>query len=258
MTTFIQQSKLDLLTKIGVRRVRYVLGRILSNHAPTVYRLAQYMRPRPSAVQRTGEEIFRDIYWRRLAIGAETVSGPGSTFAATRVIRDALPLIVREYQIRTILDIPCGDFNWMSQVGLDDVTYLGGDILKELVNRLNHHFSSPRRHFRRLSVIDDPLPASDLVICRDCLVHLTTPDILKALSNIKRSGSRYLLTTTFPSVSCNVDTTTGVWRPINLELHPFQMGTPIRIVNERCTEADGAYADKSLGLWDVAQLVAAQ
>ena len=36
-----------------------------------------------------------------------------------------------------------------------------------------------------------------MILCRDCLVHLTFDDARAALQNLRRSGSKYLLTTTF-------------------------------------------------------------
>jgi hypothetical protein len=52
----------------------------------------------------------------------------------------------------------------------------------------------------------------------------------------------------------NLDITTGDWRIINLEKAPFNLPEPIKIINEKCTEANGSYADKSLGLWKLQQL----
>jgi hypothetical protein len=73
---------------------------------------------------------------------------------------------------------------------------------------------------------------------------------------MKRSGSTYILTTTFPSLAMNEDLKQpGDWRRINLEREPFRLPPPIRLLNEGCTEGvDGQYADKSLGLWKLSDL----
>jgi hypothetical protein len=99
-----------------------------------------------------------------------------------------------------------------------------------------------------------PLPDADLLFCRDCMVHLSNDDVLKALGTIRRSGIRYLLATTFTECDTNEDIVTGDWRIINLEKAPFNLPPPLTIVNEHCTEGGGTYADKSLGLWRVAGL----
>ncbi len=41
----------------------------------------------------------------------------------------------------------------------------------------------------------------------------------------------------------------GLWRTLNLEIHPFHFPKPITVINEHCTEGNGEYSDKSLELW---------
>ena len=36
-------------------------------------------------------------------------------------------------EIKRLFDAPCGDFNWMKEVHLLDVDYIGGDIVSSLV-----------------------------------------------------------------------------------------------------------------------------
>jgi len=78
---------------------------------------------------------------------------------------------------------------------------------------------------------------------------LTFDQAIKAIKNFKKSGSKYLLTTTFTGRSENVDLGNEIWRTLNLELPPFNLPKPKRIINEKCTEFDGIFKDKSLGLW---------
>jgi hypothetical protein len=62
------------------------------------------------------------------------------------------------------------------------------------------------------------------------------------------------MTTTFTECEENVDIVTGDWRIINLQIPPFSLPEPVLILNEECTEGDGTYADKSLGLWKISDL----
>jgi hypothetical protein len=63
-----------------------------------------------------------------------------------------------------------------------------------------------------------------------------------------------LLTTTFTSQRPNRDTSRGEWRTLNLELPPFNFPKPLRVINEKCSEAGGAYWDKGLALWRLSDL----
>ena len=102
--------------------------------------------------------------------------------------------------------------------------------------------------FRVLDITSDELPKADLVLVRDCLVHLSFDDIRKAIENLKRSGSKWLLATTFPGRSPH-DIKAGQWRPIDMTCKEIGMPNPISVFAENCTEGDGAFKDKSLGLW---------
>ena len=131
---------------------------------------------------------------------------------------------------------------------------LGGDIITAIVDRNNTTFKDSRRQFMKLDLIKDSLPKADILLCRDCLVHLSNEDIQAVIQNIKKSEVKYLLTTTFPECEKNENIVTGDWRIINLEKAPFNFPQPIKLINEKCTEGNGTYADKSLDLWKISDL----
>ena len=208
-------------------------------------------RSEPLSIQSPSatEQIFRKIYRENTATGDESVSGPGSCLAQTTELRRALPLLLQGVEARSLLDAPCGDFNWMKHVELGIEQYIGVDIVNELVSKNRRNFSDCGRQFIKADIIQDDLPNADVIMCRDCLVHLSFREIQLALQNFKRSGATYVLTTTFPKLPANEDIVTGQWRPLNLQLAPFNFPVPIRVILEGCTEAGGRYADKSLALW---------
>ena len=195
--------------------------------------------------------VFSHIFRRNAWEDEESRSGPGSNLIQTARVREALPGLLADFEVRSLLDIPCGDFFWMSQVRLDLEQYIGADIVAPLVEQNSQRYGNGRRSFAVKDITKDALPVVDLVFCRDCLVHLSFADIGRALARINESGARFLLTTTFVGREANRDIPTGVWRPLNLEKPPFELGPPLRLINEGCTEEDGQHADKSLGLWSL-------
>lgn len=38
-----------------------------------------------------------------------------------------------KYGVRSVLDIPCGDFFWFKEIKLDLDSYIGGDIVAPLI-----------------------------------------------------------------------------------------------------------------------------
>ena len=199
--------------------------------------------------QLSTEKTFKEIYNSNHWSGNESVSGQGSADQQTLEIRKHIPQLVRALEIKSFLDLPCGDFHWFSEMDIELESYIGGDIVDEIVESNAKTYAKNNRKFMKLDLIQDPLPDADLLFCRDCLVHLSNEDIIKALDNIRQSNINYLLTTTFPECSQNQDIVTGDWRIINLQKAPFNFPTPLKLINEKCTEGKGTYADKSLGLW---------
>jgi hypothetical protein len=199
------------------------------------------------------EDLFTNFFCENKWGGTESFSGQGSDLFQTAVIRRQLPALCRELKIRSMLDIPCGDFNWMQHVDLGTIAYTGADIVSELIAH-NSRYELPNTRFCNLNLLKHKLPKVDLIFCRDCLVHFSFRDAFAALHNVCESGSTYLLTTTFASDRRNQDIPTGSWHPLNLESLPFSFPPPIKLINEGCTQSSGAYSDKSLGLWNIADI----
>jgi hypothetical protein len=201
------------------------------------------------------KQYFSDIYKANLFNGVESKSGPGSENDQTILISSELPKLIERLGVTTFCDIPCGDFNWMRHVDLGEVDYFGYDIAPELVKNLKTNYETDRRHFDELNIVKEKLKTFDLIFCRDLLVHLNHQDAQKAIENIVRSKSRYLLTTTFPNRAENQDIRYDqkniAWYPINLDLEPFKFPPPLEVINEKCTEGNGEYGDKSLALYEI-------
>jgi SAM-dependent methyltransferase len=194
-------------------------------------------------------EKFAWIFEHNLWGSADSRSGLGSAPDETARLRAGLPPLLRKWNVRTLLDVPCGDFGWLRTVDLP-CDYIGADIVREIVLPLQQDFAGdPRRRFVCLDLTRDPLPACDLVLCRDCLVHLSYANISRALANIASSGVPYLLTTTFLAWEANTDIEDGDWRPLNFQQPPFSFPAPLDVLIEGCIEGGGAYADKALALW---------
>ncbi|MFQ5355799.1 MAG: class I SAM-dependent methyltransferase [Mariprofundaceae bacterium] len=193
---------------------------------------------------------FSDIYSNHGFGGQISRSGEGSDLIQTAQIRLALPELLKEYDISSFLDAPCGDWYWMKEVDLGVDRYIGIDIVEDLIERNREKFETDSRTFQCLNMVEDQLPEVDLVFCRDCLVHLTFSDALKVISNFRRSKSRYILTTTFTDRERNIDLRgKDVWRTLNMCLPPFNFPEPLKLMNEKCTEANNQFTDKCLGLW---------
>jgi hypothetical protein len=196
------------------------------------------------ARQEAFERIMREGRW-----GEENLSGGGSTSEYTHATRAIVENVVRTHAIHSMLDAGCGDFTWMPLVLErlpNDFRYVGGDIVRELVER--HRQEYPQHEFKVIDFVVDELPRCDLIFCRDVVQHLPVKDALKVLRNFSASGARYLLTTTHlrrMGWRNSRDKRVGQCHDRNLLIKPFSLADPIAVFSER----DPGH--KFLGLWEL-------
>lgn len=178
--------------------------------------------------QRTTKERFTMIYHEKLWKGSESVSGYGSGFEYTKNLRKTIVDIVNNFKIVSILDLACGDFNWMRYV-LDKTpsSYLGVDIVDSLIQINRVKYETDKVKFATLDIVNDDIPSANLVICRDVLFHLPNEDILRIINKVVESSSIYLLITNHIAMEDdrfeNIDISTGDFRRIDLFKPPFSL-----------------------------------
>lgn len=200
------------------------------------------------------EERFLKIYRKNLFGGSESRSGTGSAREQTTVIRQELPRLLSRLKVANLLDAPCGDCNWIQELDWSVISYTGVDIVPDLIKANQERFAATGMKFIVSDLCAAELPLADLVLCRDCWVHLNYAQIRSCLDNFRRSNAKYLLTTTFADHPANRDLGRLIWRPLNLRAAPFYFPPPLELLKEGCTEEGGRFADKSLGLWPLKDL----
>ena len=182
--------------------------------------------------------IYSSHYWP----SKESVSGPGSELKNTKNIRKELIKLINQYKIKKFLDAPCGDFNWMQHVINKNIKYIGGDIVTELITLNKKKFVNTNINFIELNLIDDALPKADLILCRDCLIHLSNNNIKKFLNNFINSEIKYLLVTSYETEldyknnGYNSEIKDGDFRPTFLMEEPFKLPVPITKILDKDVE----------------------
>ena len=220
---------------------------------PPVLAHERFAAQRDTLVDLALADRFERIHTTNMWGADSSVSGLGSEDVATATLRADLPALLNELGVSALLDAPCGDAGWIRQTNLDGICYIGVDIVPALIAELQ----AGRTGSREYAVADitrDPLPRADAILCRDCLVHLSFANIGRAIENFRRSGARWLVTTTFPEWQKNRDCEDGDWRALNLEHPPFNWGPPHTLLIEGCQEAGGGWTDKSLAAWRISDL----
>jgi hypothetical protein len=194
--------------------------------------------------------VFQLAYATRVWGSAESGSGIGSELAATENVSAYLPELFQRLQVSKFLDAPCGDWNWMRRVDLSGVDYFGGDVVSSVVTKNKQEYARPGVRFIHADLTKDPLPTVDMIMCRDCWVHLSFEDIAAMLKNFRRTGARWLLVSNTPSQNRNQNKATGIdWRHLNLHLPPFNF--PAKIEGRKDHYPDVPF---EIALWRLAEL----
>jgi hypothetical protein len=188
------------------------------------------------------------MYSKNLWGEKESRSGSGSSLRATEEIRRELPAILDRLGVLSLLDAPCGDFIWMRHLVDRLDRYYGVDLVPDLIARNKTLFGSPRVSFICGDIVCDPLPSADLILCRDCFIHLPTRHINGALSNFKATSAEYILLTSHPFASDYMDIPLGSYRPVDFMKQPFCFPEPIERVY------DGREGQRQLCLWRLPDL----
>lgn len=190
------------------------------------------------------KEIFEDIIknwkWKKHPCG------PGSTLIYTENLRQQLPLILKKYDITSMIDIPCGDFSWMNGVLFPkNFKYIGADIVDFLIEDNREKYSG--KEFQVIDITKDNIPDVDLLFCRDCLLHLSNENIIKTFQNIKRSNIKYIMMSNwFDEFDNFKDIPNGKHRYLNFLEPPYMFNSPI---DEIVDFIDG-FPKRKMLLWE--------
>jgi hypothetical protein len=198
--------------------------------------------------------IYETNYWN----SEESVSGSGSTLGYTKKLRSKLPDIFKKFSIGSIFDAPCGDFKWMAELlKTQPIIYIGGDIVKPLVDNLNatRYSVFPPPTFLYFDITKDNFPKVDLWVCRDCLFHLSYNDTWLALNKFIDSGIHFVLTTTHCNFNhfVNTDIQSGQFKFIDLFSHPYFFPNPLY----RIQDWEHPDSPREMCLWSRDQIMVA-
>jgi hypothetical protein len=188
---------------------------------------------------------FTEVYERNLWGDSQSFSGPGSRIesAPVREALDALERVIAAYGIRSIVDVPCGDFNWMPAflVNHPDIDYIGLDIVAPLIARNSAKF--PACKFAVLDLTKAIPPTADLIFCKDLFAHLIELDVFACLQNIRRSGATYFLASNnFGYKNTELPHNKGgTNRHLDLAAPPYRLPAPM-------------WRSDYFGVWEVAAL----
>lgn len=191
-------------------------------------------------------------------------SGFGSTMENTENQRKGLMTItdvIKQYEgLNTIkfLDSPSGDMGWMPTFlrKRSDIEYTGYDLIPQNIEFSLKNFTAEKWTFKQFDMIKDRIDKSyDLVLNRHVSIHLGLLDSIQMFHNFIQSGSKYLISTTYPEVKVNdqlkysnQEVSGRSYHRVNLHLYPFHFPAPI------CISPDQNSEDQHYAMWRIEDL----
>ena len=151
----------------------------------------------------THAEVFTRIY----AENAWGGSGKGSDPAAAAPYCRFIEGYIWQHSIRSVLDLGCGDLRVANAIAWGPARYTGIDIV------------APPGMWQA-DIRTCPLPAADLVLCKDVLQHWGNGDITAMLPRLA-GYPHVLITGSAEGIRTNTDVETGGFRCVDLAAPPF-------------------------------------
>jgi len=183
--------------------------------------------------------IFNSIYQSKHWVQGEnifperfiSISGHGSNINTDQSnnLISSLSDFIKNYQISSMLDMPCGDFLWMNELLKKNkiIKYLGIDIVNDIIKKNKIKYENEKIKFSNFDIIDFYTNENfDLVLMRDFFIHINNADIKTVLKNLQNMNIKYFAFENY-NINKNEDVITGRHRKINLKLEPFKLGDPL-------------------------------
>lgn len=202
------------------------------------------------------EQVFTDVYENKVWGDNQLPeyngsSGGGSAVEYNDHYIPFLKKVLAEKDIRTVVDLGCGDFRCGKLIYDDmDVTYTGYDAYQKVVEYNSTQFPSPKYTFQHLDfyTYKEHIKHGDLCILKDVLQHWPLQNIYTFLDYIiHHQKFKYILI-----CNCGYQTThntnipIGAFRPLSCKYLPLSKYNPIKLYTYHTKEISMIQVKKSM------------
>lgn len=174
------------------------------------------------------EKVFTSIYnnaiWGKNSEGVG-FSGGGSLLNNCGEYIKILENFIVSHDIQSIVDAGCGDWEFSRYVNWHNASYIGYDVVKSVIDKNNARYANDSITFRYGNLVEDELPAADLLLCKHVLQHLPNGDIVKFLEQVHKYKYCIFVNEVLPQTlsSDGADIAIGGGHKIDLGKPPFNL-----------------------------------
>jgi 2-polyprenyl-3-methyl-5-hydroxy-6-metoxy-1,4-benzoquinol methylase len=163
------------------------------------------------------EEIYATNEW---GVG----SGEGLIYRNAKGYAKFLEKFLRRHNIKSVVDLGCGDWQFSQFINWQEARYQGFDIVRPIIKVNRTQFSSSDIEFYTYSGEPVALPGGDLLIAKDVLQHWSNDFIQTFFLEAHRY--KYVLVTNCinpAGITINSDIKNSDFRYLDIRLSPFNM-----------------------------------
>jgi SAM-dependent methyltransferase len=128
-------------------------------------------------------EIYRDGLWG--GDRGQFYSGAGSDDEVSAEYVAIVRKYIDDHDIRSIVDLGCGDFRVGRQLLRPGISYVGVDLVPQLIDSHQKQFGSETVRFMVGNISEDALPDGQLYLVRQVLQHLSNAQVGQALDKLR-------------------------------------------------------------------------
>jgi SAM-dependent methyltransferase len=161
------------------------------------------------------KDIFNFIYTTDFWNGK---SGPGSDPENAKEWIDTVNLFLLNKDIKTVLDIGCGDWRIGKKLNLDGKRYTGLDVSSVIIDEISIN-SKENINFICGDIESMDFENFDLILIKDVLQHLPNKSIINIMDKIMKKSKYLLICNDFEN--SNIDIIPGSYRKLDLSQDPF-------------------------------------
>ncbi|MHB1247092.1 MAG: class I SAM-dependent methyltransferase [Sulfuriferula sp.] len=129
----------------------------------------------------TNNQAFSKIYDRHVWQG-DSLSGPGSDAERTSEFRALLEKFLRSHEIRSVVDLGCGDWSYSQLIDWTGIKYIGIDAVDSVIEKNQRQHAKSNISFLSMDAACQGLPQADLLIVKEVLQHLPNQDVQSILT----------------------------------------------------------------------------
>jgi SAM-dependent methyltransferase len=122
------------------------------------------------------ETIYREKIWGTNG-GNEGFSGGGSLLENAMPYYEYLIDFMREHNIRSVVDLGCGDWTLSRHIDWTGIDYIGYDVVESVIEKNIQKYACDNIHFVNANFLNTDLPEADLLICKHVLQHIPNKDV---------------------------------------------------------------------------------